>query len=261
MTQILIAVAIIGAIGLVGGALLAIISAVCDTGEENERLAAVRDALPGANCGACGFAGCDSYAEAVENGSAEPNLCAPGGNDTAQKLSEILGVEIETTPKVAKVLCNGCNDNVDTKYNYSGLRSCKAATLFGGGMSACDFGCLGLGDCVSACSFDAIRVENGLAVIDAELCSGCGACAKVCPRQLISIRLKKTAAIVPCHNTQKGGVARKICKTACIGCSACKRACEFDAITVENFLSVIDPDKCTACGKCVSACPQKIIVL
>lgn len=259
MTQIFIAVAIIGAIGLIGGALLAVISAVCDTGEENERLAAVREVLPGANCGACGYAGCDSYAEAVENGSAEPNLCAPGGADTAGKLSEILGVTVEVAPKVAEVLCAGCADHVDTKYRYSGLQSCKAAAMLGGGMSACDFGCLGLGDCVAACSFDAIRVENGLAVVDPVLCGGCGSCAKACPKQLIVIRPKKAAATVPCSNQQKGGIARKICKTACIGCAACKRACEFDAITVENFLAKIDPEKCTACGKCVAACPQKII--
>lgn len=261
MTQILIATAIIGAIGLLGGALLSVVSAICDKGDENERLAAIRDALPGANCGACGYAGCDSYAEAVENGSAEPNLCAPGGKDTASKLSEILGVEIESNHKIAKVLCAGCSDNVDTKYNYTGMPSCKAAAALGGGMSACDYGCIGLGDCAEICPFDAISIENGLAVVDKEKCTGCSKCVNTCPKSIIALVPYKKAAQIPCNNHQKGAIARKICKTACIGCSACARACEFGAITMDNFLGIIDAEKCTACGKCIAACPQKIIVM
>lgn len=259
MNDILIAVAIIGGIGLIGGILLAVISHFCDSGEENARLAEIRDALPGANCGACGYAGCDSYAEAVENGSAEPNLCAPGGKDAALKLSEILGVEIELTQKVARVNCNGCTDNAETKYNYFGLQSCKAAAALGGGMKSCDFACLGLGDCQNVCEFGAISVKDGIASVNEDLCGGCGLCAKTCPKQVISIVTKKASAVVPCSNKQKGGVARKNCKVACIGCSACVRACEFGAITVENFLATVDTEKCTACGKCVAACPQKII--
>lgn len=259
MNSILLAIAIIGGIGLVGGILLAIISHFCDSGEENERLAEIRDALPGANCGACGYAGCDSYAEAVENGSAEPNLCAPGGKDAALKLSEILGVEIELTPKVARVNCNGCTDNAETRYNYTGMLSCKAAAALGGGMKSCDFACLGLGDCQNVCEFGAISVENGVAVVNEALCGGCGLCAKTCPKQVISIVTKKASAVIPCSNKQKGGVARKNCKAACIGCSACVRACEFGAVKVENFLATVDETKCTACGKCVAACPQKII--
>lgn len=261
MTQVLIAVAIIGAIGLLGGALLSLISALCDNGNENERLSAIRDTLPGANCGACGFAGCDSYAEAVENGSAEPNLCAPGGADTISKLSEILGVEIDSSPKVARVLCAGCSSNVDTKYNYTGMNSCKAAAALGGGMSNCNFGCLGLGDCVNICPFDAISVKDGLALVDKDKCTGCGKCTTACPKSIISLVPLKKSAIVPCSNHQKGGAARKICKAACIGCSACVRACEFNAVSVSNFLAEINSDNCTACGKCVTACPQKIIVV
>lgn len=259
MNNLLIAVAIIGSIGLVGGILLAVISHFCDTGKTNERLAEIRDALPGANCGACGYAGCDSYAEAVENGSAEPNLCAPGGKDAALKLSEILGVEVELTQKVARVNCNGCTENAGTKYNYTGMQSCKAAVALGGGMKSCDFACLGLGDCQNVCEFDAITVKDGVAAVNEELCSGCGLCAKTCPKQVISIVVKTPSAVIPCNNKDKGSVARKNCKAACIGCSACVRACEFGAVKVENFLATIDETKCTACGKCVSACPQKII--
>lgn len=261
MNDILIAVAIIGGIGLIGGILLAVISHFCDTGEANERLAEIRDALPGANCGACGYAGCDSYAEAVENGSAEPNLCAPGGKDAAIKLSEILGVEIELIQKVARVNCNGCNDNAEKKYNYTGLQSCKAAAALGGGMKSCDFACLGLGDCQSVCEFGAISVKDGVATVNEELCGGCGLCAKTCPKQVISVVPKKNSAVIPCSNKQKGGVARKNCKAACIGCSACVRACEFGAVKVENFLATVDAEKCTACGKCADVCPQKIIYI
>ena len=261
MTELLIAVAIIGGIGLLGGVLLSVVSHICDKGDENERLAEIRDCLPGANCGACGYAGCDSYAEAVENGSAEPNLCAPGGVDTAKKLSEILGVEVELTPKVAKVLCNGCEANTETKYNYQGMTSCRAAAALAGGMKLCEKGCLGFGDCQNACSFDAISVVDGVAKVDSDLCGGCGACANVCPKQIIKIVPLKKASLVPCSNTDKGAVARKACKVACIGCKACVRVCEYDAIKVENFLATVDTEKCTACGKCVSACPQKIIVI
>lgn len=259
--DILFAVAIIGGIGLLGGILLSVISHICDKGDENQRLADIRDALPGANCGACGYAGCDSYAEAVEKGEAEPNLCAPGGNDTAEKLSEILGVEISVTKKVAKVMCNGCDANAVLKYNYTGMQSCRAAAMLSGGDKVCEFGCLGLGDCISACQYNAISIVEGVAVIDKELCGGCGACAKVCPKQVISVVVDKKSANIPCNNKQKGAAARKACKVACIGCNACVRACEFDAVKVENFLATVDAEKCTACGKCVSACPQKIITV
>lgn len=261
MTQILLAVAIIGATGLIGGTLLSVISALCDTGEKNERLAEIREALPGANCGACGFAGCDSYAEAVDNGTAEPGLCAPGGADTAARLSEVLGVTVETRPMTARVLCDGCTDHVDVKYQYVGMSSCAAAAMLDGGPSACHFGCIGFGDCVTACDFNAIRVENGVAAVDPEACTGCGSCAKACPKQLIQMVPKQKAAVIPCRNHQKGAAARKICKTACIGCSACVRACQSGAITVDRFLATVDPEKCTACGACITACPQKIITL
>lgn len=260
MTELLIAVAIIGGIGLLGGILLSIVSHICDKGDENPRLAEVREALPGANCGACGYAGCDSYAEAVENGTAQPNLCAPGGADTAQKLSQILGVEVDVTKKVAKVFCAGCDQATENKYNYTGMQSCRAAAAHAGGMKLCEKGCLGFGDCQNACSFDAIKIIDGVAEVDPDLCGGCGACAKICPKQVIKIVPLKTAAVIPCSNTDKGAVARKACKAACIGCSACVRACEQGAVKVENFLATVDSEKCTACGKCVAACPQKIIV-
>ncbi len=259
MEKILIATLIIGVIGLIAGALLSVISTLCDKGEENECLADIRDALPGANCGACGFAGCDSYAEAVEKGDAEPNLCAPGGNDTAQKLSEILGVEITPVSLIAKVLCNGCKENVDTKFNYGGEKSCRSAAMLGGGPSACSYGCIGYGDCVNVCKFNALSIVDGVAVVNSDLCTGCGACAKICPKGIISIREKVNTANVLCSSKEKGAKAKKICKTACIGCSLCKKVCESDAIEIKDFLAFINPEKCTACGKCAQKCPQKAI--
>ena len=259
MTQVLIAAAILGAIGLLGGALLAVVSTLCDKGDNNEKAALVREALPGANCGACGFAGCDAYAEAIANGTAEANLCAPGGKETAEKLSKILGIEVVSEEKVAMVSCNGCSSNVDTRFNYVGIKSCVAAASVLGGPSACEYGCIGFGDCVSACSFNAISVTDGLAKVDGNLCGGCGSCATVCPKEVIKIVPKLKSAKLLCNNHQKGATAKKVCKTACIGCGLCAKKCENGAITVENFLAQIDPTKCNACGKCVDACPQKII--
>ncbi len=261
MTSILLSVAIVGGIGLLAGTLLAVVSALCKGEEENPLLQEIRDALPGANCGVCGFAGCDSYAEAVANGLAEPNLCAPGGVGAAASLSVLLGIKVEAVEKTAVVRCAGCNGNVDTKFDYSGPSSCKAAAALGGGFSDCEYGCLGLGDCVKVCPFKALSVVDGLAVVDVLKCTGCGKCTKVCPKEILTLQTKTKTAVVPCRNLQKGAIARKICKTACIGCGACKRVCEQNAVTVENFLATIDPQKCIACGKCVSACPQKIIIL
>ncbi len=259
MTQIYIAIAILGAIGLLGGILLSVVSAICGTQEENERLAKLKEALPGANCGACGFAGCDSYAEALDANAAEPGLCAPGGAAAAKAISEIMGVKIDIVKKVARVNCNGCHENTDTKYNYDGLDSCAAAAALGGGPMQCEYGCIGLGDCVGSCKFNALDVLNGVAMVNKEICTGCGKCANTCPKELITLVPYKRVSFIPCSNKNKGAVARKQCKAACIGCMACVRSCEYDAVTVKNFLAEVDAEKCTACGKCVEACPQKII--
>lgn len=260
MTGILFAFLVIGLIGLLGGVLLVVVSELCKPEQENERLAKVREALPGANCGSCGFAGCDAYAEAVENGSAEPGLCAPGGAQTAAALAEVLGVTVETVPRAAFVGCAGCTEKAQPRANYSGLNSCAAAAALGG-TKLCPSGCLALGDCVKACSFQALSLKNGLAAVQAEACVGCGKCVTVCPKGLLSLQPVKSHARVACSNTQKGATAKKNCAAACIGCGICAKKCPVGAITVENFLARIDPEKCTACGACVSACPQKALTL
>lgn len=261
MTNILWAGLIIGSIGLLGGILLCVVSKLCQTNESNEKLEKIRAALPGANCGSCGFAGCDAYAEAVEQGNAEPGLCAPGGTQTAAALSEILGVAVDTTPKVAFAGCGGCNKKAVPRANYTGLASCAAAAALGG-QKLCQNSCLGLGDCVTACEFNGLQVQNGLVNVLSENCVGCGRCVAVCPRGILSLHpADKKHARVVCGNTQKGPAAKKGCAVSCIGCGLCAKKCPAGAVTVQHFLARIDPEKCTACGNCVAACPQKVIVL
>lgn len=260
MTGIIFAFLVIGAIGLLGGVLLVAVSELCKPKQENERLAKVREALPGANCGSCGFAGCDAYAEAVENGSAEPGLCAPGGLQTADALAKILGVAVEANPQVAFVGCAGCVEKAQPRANYMGLISCAAAAALGG-TKLCPSGCLALGDCVNACSFQALKVQNGLAKVQTKNCVGCGKCVTACPKGLLTLHPVQPHARVACSNIQKGAMAKKNCTVSCIGCGICAKKCPAGAITVENFLAHIDPKKCTACGVCVAACPQKVLTL
>ena len=256
--EILIAVLILGGVALLLGLMLSFASKVFAVPQDEKELA-IRDALPGANCGACGFAGCDGYAEALNKGEAEPNLCAPGGSETAKALSEILGVEVSITPKKAVVKCKGCNDHSEFKYSYSGLNSCASAMTLAGGPKACSFGCLGLGDCMRACDFNAISIKNGLPQIDLNICGGCGGCATACPKGIISIMEFPFKPTVLCKSKDKGAIARKVCKASCIGCGICAKNCEAGAITVTDFLAEIVPAKCTSCGKCIEKCPQKCI--
>ncbi len=256
--KILIAVLLLSGIGLVLGLMLAFASKAFAV-PTDEKTEAIRDALPGANCGGCGYSGCDGYAAALSKGEAEPNLCTAGGADTAQKLSEVLGVEVTAIKKYSVIACNKCN--AASEFNYDGAASCAAAALLNGGPIACKSGCIGFGDCVSVCEFNAIKVENGHAVICEDICTGCGKCVKVCPKGIIKPVEAKKVAFVNCSNTQKGAVARKNCTAACIGCKKCQTVCEFNAITVENNLATVNRELCTGCGKCAASCPQKCISL
>lgn len=262
MNSILLAVIIVAGIGLVAGLGLSIASIVMAV-KTDEKVEALRAELPGANCGACGFSGCDGYAEALAKGEAKPGLCAPGGAEMNAKLGEILGVAVEMTePMVATVKCNGTCDHVGNKMHYFGVSTCKAANMMYGGNLACSFGCLGFGDCMKACQYGAIEVINGKANVNPEKCTACTACQKACPKSIIEMMPKEKAyAKIVCSNKDKGAVARKVCEVACIGCGKCAKLCPTEAIKLENNLGRIDPDKCIACGKCVEACPQKCIVL
>lgn len=258
MTQAIInAVLLVAGIGLVASVLISIASTFMSV-KVNEKEAAVRDCLPGANCGACGYSGCDAYAKAVAEDSSVPaNLCRPGGASVAKSVAEVLGVEVaETKPMTAFVHCHGdCNNNGE-KEIYYGLESCAAAKMLYGGKGACTAGCLGCGDCAKVCQYDAICIENGIAHVDPRNCVACGMCVKECPNHLISlIPADEVKAVVTCSNHEKGAVVRKECKNGCIGCMKCQKSCPADAIHVVDNLAVVDYDKCTGCGTCVAGCP------
>lgn len=256
--EILIPVTIVAAIGLIAGLGLSLAGKYLSD-PPDEKFEAIREVLPGANCGACGYTGCDDYANAVKGGIAQPNLCIPGGNDTASALSTVLGVEVETEEKVAFIVCGGDCNKSKVKYNYSGVQSCTAASTLYGGPMDCAFGCLGFGDCAKVCEYGGITVTDGLAKIDPTLCRACGKCIAACPKKLISFVPAASPIRVLCKNTEKGGKTMKSCDVGCIGCTKCVKVCEFDAIKVENFLAVIDPKKCTTCGKCKEVCPRGCI--
>ncbi len=255
MNNILIALAVVSGIALIAGVLLALLSHFFGV-EKSKELKAISACLPGVNCGACGYKGCDDYATALANGEAAPNKCVPGGANTAAVLGELLGIEVEKPKElVAFVHCNGNCEATVKKASYEGLSSCRAAALVHGGPKSCKNGCLGFGECAAACPAHAICMMDGIAHVDTSRCIGCGICKSVCPKNLISMIPHTSHTAVVCSNTEKGADARKVCKNACIGCKKCERLCTEVAITVVNNYAKIDYDKCTGCGTCVEACP------
>lgn len=266
MDLILIAVVSLGAIGLIAAIILYVASKKFAV-YEDPRIAQVAEVLPQANCGGCGYPGCSGFAAAcVKAGSLEGKLCPVGGQPTMEKVAGILGLEAAASePKVAVVRCNGTCANRPRVTQYDGVRSCVIANSTYGGETGCTFGCLGCGDCVAACKFDAIRMnpETGLPEVDEEKCTACGACSKACPRAIIEIRPKgknNRRVYVQCVNKDKGVIARKACAAACIGCGKCVKACPFEAITLAANLAYIDPAKCKSCRKCEIECPQSAII-
>ncbi len=261
--EILTAVLIVAGIGLVLGLGLAVASVVMavPTDEKADR---IRECLPGANCGACGFSGCDGYAAALSKGETETtSLCAPGGNAVSAQIAEILGVAAgEVMPEAAVVLCKGHNGVAARKYEYSGVLSCRMATQLLGGPKECIYGCLGLGDCVKACQYEAIHICDGVARINPVQCRACTMCVNTCPKNLIEMMpLHRVTAAVLCKNHDKGAVTRKECSAGCIGCMKCVKACEYGAVKVENFAAHVDYKKCVSCGKCHEVCPVGAIDL
>ena len=254
--QILIPIALLLGIGVVCAVLLTLASVFFGV-KEDETAVAIRDCLPGANCGACGYSGCDGYAKALADGSAQKtNLCIPGGDSVAQQIAQVLGVEAEdVVEKVAYVACNGTCDVVQQKYDYKGLQTCLAANLAYNGDRTCTSACLGYGDCMKVCPQDAIRIENGVAKVDPQACIGCGICTRECPNHIIKLVNDTTRVVVACSNHDKGAVTRKNCSNGCIGCMKCQKTCPHGAITVVNNLATIDYSLCTGCGACVEVCP------
>lgn len=269
MNFILIAVAVLGGIALVSAVVLYVCSKKFAV-YEDPRLGQVTALLPGANCGGCGYPGCSGMASALVKGADAGSLdglyCPVGGAEVMGQVADLLGMAVANTePKVAVVRCNGTCELRPRIAEYSGLRTCTAMNSCGAGETGCGYGCLGCGDCVSACSFGAIKIndETGLPEVDEDKCTACGACVNACPRHIIELRkrgVKNRRVYVRCVNKDKGVAAMKACKAACIGCGKCEKECKFGAITIQGNLSYIDPDKCRLCRKCVEVCPTHAIV-
>ena len=267
--DILIAILILGGLGLVFGLVLAAASKVFYV-ETDPRLDQLNACLPGANCGGCGFAGCGAYAEAVLKGEAPVGKCASGGNEAAKAMAAIMGVQAEAvTRKVAMVRCSGARTfdaegnltkGAKMKANYEGFHDCLAASKVGGsGPLSCKFGCLGYGSCTRVCKYGAISVKNGVAVVDEDLCVGCMACAQVCPRKVITAVEPDRNVVIACNSLAKGAVTNRACTIGCIGCGKCMKTCPSGAITITNNLAQIDYSKCTNCGECAKVCPKGLI--
>ena len=267
--DIILAIAVLGGLGLIFGLVLAAASKVFYV-ETDPRLDQLNACLPGANCGGCGYAGCSAYAEAVLKGVAPIGACASGGNECAQSMAAIMGVKAEAvTRKVALVRCSGARSydkdgnltrGSKIKAEYEGFRDCLSASKVGGnGPVSCKYGCLGFGSCVKACKYGAMSVKNGVAVVDEDLCVGCMVCAHACPRNLIVPVEPRRNVVIACASLAKGAVTTRGCTVGCIGCGLCKKICPEEAITVEKNLAVIDYDKCTNCGLCATVCPKKLI--
>lgn len=257
---ILYAIAALGGLGILFGLVLGLADKKFSV-EADERVSAVRAAVAGANCGACGYAGCDAYAEAVVRGEAKANACTPGGAKSVKAIAAIMGVDAEAMePMVARVRCQGTCARVTPRYDYSGVPSCRAVSGISGGPNACEFGCVGFGECLSVCAFGAIKMVDGIAVIDDDLCTGCGMCVDVCPRSIIQMLPKDQTVVVMCRNEATGKRALLQCKTACVACKRCEKACPSESIKVVKGVAVIDETTCTRCGACIPVCPMDCIV-
>jgi Na+-translocating ferredoxin:NAD+ oxidoreductase RNF subunit RnfB len=257
---IAITVAVLGGLGLVFGLILALASKLFAV-QVDPRKELLMEVMPGANCGACGFAGCSAYADAVIAGTSVVGACPVGGAEVAQKMASIMGTGDvgASVRQVAMVRCTGNGSNRHL-YNYEGIADCLAASrVAGGGPLACPYGCLAYGSCVAVCHFGAITVQDGRAQVDMEKCVGCLKCVSVCPRNLITVVPYGSEIFIQCDSHAKGVDTRAVCDCGCIGCGLCARACAQGAITVENNLASIDYSKCVACGACIEKCPQHLI--
>ena len=267
MTVLLFTILTLSVLGILSAVILYFVARKFKV-EEDPRIDEVEKMLPGANCGGCGFAGCRAMAEAmVKRDDISALFCPVGGAETMKTAAAYLGkVAPEKEPTVATVRCGGTCAKRPRTNEFDGAKSCAVASSLYVGETACAFGCLGYGDCVEACDFDAIHVspETGLAEVDPEKCTACGACVKACPKNIIELRKKwpkNRAVYVSCVSKDKGAVVMKACKAGCIGCGKCVKACPFGAITLENNLAYIDPQKCKLCRKCVNECPTGAIAL
>lgn len=257
--DVLIPVAIFAGLGILFGVILAIASRIFAV-EVDERVEQITEALPGANCGGCGYSGCAALADAIVKGEAKPNACNSCSSAGIKQISAIMGIEMEEAiPLHAHVKCSGNCRTARYKYRYEGATDCIAAERLGGGDKECANGCIGLGTCVAACKYDAIHVVDGVAVVDNAKCIGCGACAVLCPKQIIQLIPVSSKYCVECRSVEPGAITRKQCDDGCIACKICEKNCPVGAITVTDFVASIDQSKCIGCGKCAEKCPRKVI--
>ena len=265
-TTILFTIIFLSAIGVAAAIILYFVAQKFKV-YEDPRIDQVEEILPAANCGGCGYPGCRGFAEAmVKADDLSPFYCPVGGNETMSEAAEILGKVVEAKdPLVAVIRCSGSPAHRKRINNYDGASTCVITSSLYSGETGCQYGCHGLGDCVDVCDFDAIYMdeETDLPVVIDDNCTACGACVKACPNDIIELRKKNKKdrkIFVSCVNMDKGGIAKKACEVACIGCKACVKVCAYDAITVDNFLAYIDPNKCKLCRKCVEVCPTDAIL-
>lgn len=257
--KILLPVLIFIGLGLLMGALLALASKLFAV-KKDEKAEAIKECLPGANCGGCGYSGCDAYAAAVSAGDVPVNKCSVGGAEAASKIAQIMGVDAGAQVRMrAQVMCSGTGEYAKKKYIYEGIDDCVAASKIGGGDKMCKNGCIGLGTCVRACPFDAIVVEDGVAAVDYSKCKGCGICVSACPKGIIKLIPFDAKHWVGCMSVDDGKNTRKVCDVGCISCKLCQKNCPAGAINVDNFVASIDYDKCTGCDICTDKCPRHII--
>ena len=257
--NILWAVVVLGVMGVLFGILLTWTAKVFAI-ESNPTRDAVREALPGANCGGCGYPGCDGCADAIASGKAPVAACPVGGSEVAKKIAAIMGVEAgESVKKVARVVCQGGTDNCKARFEYNGIRDCVAASTLSDGYKTCKFACMGLGTCEKVCPFGAIHMDESrhIAVVDEEKCQSCGKCVAACPKHVLELRPAAQKVDVACHNPGIGKAVSANCQTGCIGCQRCVKACKFEAIEMVNGLPKIDYSKCRECMMCAEACPTE----
>ena len=261
MSMVIATVVVLAVVGLVIGYLLVTAGEKFKV-EVDPKEVAVRDLLPGANCGACGYAGCDALAAAIAKGAAPANACSAASADKKAEIAAVMGVAaVEDGPKnVAYVKCAGECGIVNQAANYVGIRTCEAAAQNPGKSGqACQYGCFGFGSCTAVCPYDAIHVVNGLARVDRSKCVACGKCVATCPQKLIEIVPDTAKYGVQCSNHDRGPAVKAACFSGCIACGLCTRQCENGAITLSGNVAHIDQSKCTGCGKCADKCPVKII--
>lgn len=260
-TEIILAAVLVGGVGLFIGVFLGVAGKKFYV-ETDEKEAKIREALPGNNCGGCGYPGCDGLAAAIVKGEALINGCPVGGAPVAKAIGAILGEEVTDSVRMtARVKCSGDCNRAKTEYHYDGIKDCEMLSFIpDGGAKTCNYGCLGYGSCVKACKFDAIHIINGIAVVDKEKCKACGACVAKCPKQLIELVPYEQKVRVVCNSKDKGKAVMNSCTVGCIGCKKCEKNCPTGAIAIQDNVAHIDYEKCTNCGLCAENCPRGCII-